>query len=55
MSGRSIGIIMIIILSFWVSKSKNKNIDHRVKETCATVSTQVNPDLFTRNSKCQVH
>ena len=32
-SGRSVGKIIIIILSFWVSTSKNKNIDHRVKET----------------------
>ena len=27
--------MIIIILSFRVSTSKNKNADHRVKETCA--------------------
>ena len=35
-SGRSVGkIIIIIILSVRVGKSKNKNINHRGKETCA--------------------
>ena len=33
--------IMIIILSFRVSTSENKNIDHGVKETWAIISTQV--------------
>ena len=33
--GRSVGKIIIIILSLRVGKSKNKNIDHRGKETCA--------------------
>ena len=32
---------MIIILSFRISISKNKNADHRVKETCAIRSIQV--------------
>ena len=36
----SIGQI-IIILSFRVGTSKNKNIDHGVNETCAIMSTQV--------------
>ena len=42
-SGRSVGkiIIIIIILSFRVGISKNKNIDHRSKETCTIMSTQV--------------
>ena len=34
-SGRSVGKIIIIILSLRVGKSKNKNINHRGKETCA--------------------
>ena len=40
-SGRSVGKIIIIILSFRVGISKNKNIDHRSKETCTIMSTQV--------------
>ena len=36
---RSVG--KIIIPSFRVGTSKNKNIDHGVKETCAIMSTQV--------------
>ena len=38
-SGRSVG--KIIILSFRVSTSKNKNADHWVKEICAIRSIQV--------------
>ena len=34
-------IITIIIIRFKVVISKNKNIDHRVKETCAIMSIQV--------------
>ena len=34
-SGRSVGKIIVIILSFRVSTSKIKNINHRGKETCA--------------------
>ena len=42
MSGRSVGyIIIIIILRFIADTFKYKNIDHRVKETCATMSTKV--------------
>ena len=37
-SSRSVG--KIIIVSFRVHISKNKNIDHRAKETCAIMSTQ---------------
>ena len=33
--GQSIAKIIIIILSLRVDASKNKNIDHRGKETCA--------------------
>ena len=40
-SGRSVGKILIIILSFKVGTSKTKDTDHRVKETCATMSIQV--------------
>ena len=43
----------IIILSFWVSLSKNKNIDHQVKETYAIISTQVTCEtnhIFTHDS-----
>ena len=32
MSSRTVGKIIIIILSFWVGTSKNKTIDHRVKK-----------------------
>ena len=39
-SGRSVGKI-IMILSFRVGTSKNTNIEHRVKETCDIMSTQV--------------
>ena len=39
-SGQLVGKI-IMIPSFRVDTSKNKNIDHQVKETCADVSTQV--------------
>ena len=38
--GRSVGKI-IIIQSFRISTSKNKNADHRVKETCAIWLIQV--------------
>ena len=51
---RSVGKI-IIILSFRVGISKNKNIDHRVKETCAIVSTQTtSTSLYSwfNNVKC---
>ena len=34
----SVGKIIITILSFWVDTSKNKSIDHQVKETCAQVT-----------------
>ena len=33
--------MLIIILSFWVGTSKNKNTDHEVKETCTIMSIQV--------------
>ena len=40
--GRSVGkIIIIITLSFRVGTSENKNIDHRVKESYAIMSTQI--------------
>ena len=39
--GWLVGKIIIIILSFRVSTSKNKNIDHWGKETCAFMSIQV--------------
>ena len=39
--GQSVSKITIIILSFRVSTSKNKNADHRVEETCAIWSIQV--------------
>ena len=40
-SGRLVGKTIIIILSFKVGTSKNKNIDHEVQDTCAIISTQV--------------
>ena len=63
MSGRSVGRpagkIIIIILSFRVGTSKNKNIDHRVKETCAFMSTQVTCETGHFSvlviQQCQVH
>ena len=36
------GKIIIVILSFI---SKNKNIDHQVKETCAIMSAQVTNEI----------
>ena len=39
--GGSVSKILIIILSFRVGSSKNKNADHRVKETDAIMSIQV--------------
>ena len=45
-SGRSVAKIIIIILSFGVVTSKNQNIDHRVKETCAITSTQVTYETY---------
>ena len=44
-SDRSVGKIKIIILSLRVGTSKNKNIDHGVKETCAIMSTQVTYEI----------
>ena len=45
MLGWLIGIIIeIIILSFWVSKSKNKNIDQHT----------LHPNLFTCDSKMSI-
>ena len=44
-SGWLLGKILIMI-SFRVGISKNKNIDHRVKETCAIMSTQVAYENF---------
>ena len=45
-SGRSVGKIMtIIILSFRVGTSKNKNIDNGVKQTCAIILTQVTYEI----------
>ena len=40
-SGWPVGKIIIIILSFRVGTSKNKKINHGVRETCAIMSTQV--------------
>ena len=57
-SGLSVGKIIIIILSFRVGTSKNKNIENRVKENCAIMSTQVTYEtdqIFTpwfNNVKC---
>ena len=42
--GRSVGEI-IIIVSFRVGTSKNKNIGHRIKETCAIMSIQVTYEI----------
>ena len=55
--GWLVGKIIIIILIFRVSTSKNKNIDDGVKETCATLSTQVNMESTTGSKiqQYQVH
>ena len=37
MRSQLVGKIIIIILSFQVGTSTNKNIDHRIKETCAII------------------
>ena len=42
--GRLVGEI-IIIVSFRVGTSKNKNIGHRIKETCAIMSIQVTYEI----------
>ena len=44
-SGWSVGKI-IIILNFRVGISNNENIGHHVKETCATMSTQVTYEIY---------
>ena len=43
--GWSVGIIIIIILSFRVGIFKNKYFDHQIKETCAIMSTQVTYEI----------
>ena len=55
--GWLVGKIIIIILIFRVSTSKNKNIDDGVKQTCATLSTQVNMESTTGSKiqQYQVH
>ena len=59
MSGRSVGKIMIIILSFWIGTSKNKNIDHHVKESYTITSIQVTCETDHISLlviwQCQVH
>ena len=50
---------MIIILSFRIGISKNKNIDHRVKETCAICQHKLHmkptTSLCPVIQQCQVH
>ena len=43
-SGWSVG--KMIILNFRVGTSNNENIGHHVKETCATMSTQVTYEIY---------
>ena len=55
-SGQSVAK-MIIILTFWVSTTKNKNID-QVRDTCAIVSIKVTYKTYHTYSviqQCQVH
>ena len=58
MSGRLVDKI-IMIPSFRVDISKNNSIDHRVKETCAIMSTQVTCETDHISllviQKCQMH
>ena len=42
----SVDKIIIKSLSFRVGTSKNKNTDHRFKESCATMSTQVRYETY---------
>ena len=47
-----------IFLDFRVSTSKNKNADHRVKETCAIRSIQVTYEttsIYSVVQQCQMH
>ena len=58
--GQLVGKIIIVILSFRVSISKNKNIDHRVKETCVIscqhkLHMKLTMSLFSVIQQCQVH
>ena len=39
-SAHLVGKIILVILSFRIDTSKNKNNDYRVKETCTIMSTQ---------------
>ena len=59
MEGRSVGKIIIIILSFRVGTFRNKSIDHQVKETFAVISTQVTCETehisLLTIPRCQVH
>ena len=41
MSGRSVGKMLIIILSFKVGIPNNKKDDHRVKETCSITHLKI--------------
>ena len=51
--GRSVGKI-IIIFSLRVGTSKNKNIDHRGKETCTCKSDHMSLLHDSKMSRCQV-
>ena len=51
--------MILIILSFRVDTSKNKNIDHGGKETCVIMSTQVKYETYHISlrliQQCQMH
>ena len=57
--GRLIGEIIIIILRFRVGTSKNKNIDHRLKENCTICQHKLHMKrttyLYSVIQQCQVH
>ena len=60
MSGWLVRKIAIIILTFQVGTSKNKNIDHQVKERFTIISTQVTYETDHHISllmiqQCQMH
>ena len=44
--GQSVSKIIIIFLSFRVSTSKNKNADHRVKQTCTIRSIKATYEIY---------
>ena len=55
MSGRSIGKMLIIILSFKVGIPNNKKDDHRVKETCSITHLKIKMVIMTLKKLLLLH